>query len=147
MRISLRSRVPGTPKGILERSDTGESSIGYNFEPNELSSAYGLVQIDKLEGFNAQRRANWRRLDDFMATRTGVRAGRTTAGTDTTWMRFCFTVESDAGFDRTQAQQFLAARGVSTRMASSSVPCSSTSTETIGTPIQSPLPWGCSSVG
>ena len=89
MRISLRSRVPGTPKGILERSDTGESSIGYNFEPNELSSAYGLVQLDKLEGFNAQRRANWRRLDDFMATRTGIRAGHTTVGTDTTWMRFC----------------------------------------------------------
>ena len=102
----------GTPYDLVFVFDT----IGYNFEPNELSSAYGLVQLDKLEGFNAQRRANWRRLDDFMATRTGIRAGRTTAGTDTTWMRFCFTVESDAGFDRTQAQQFLAARGVSTRM-------------------------------
>ena len=102
----------GTPYDLVFVFDT----IGYNFEPNELSSAYGLVQLDKLEGFNAQRRANWRRLDDFMATRTGVRAGRTTADTATTWMRFCFTIESDAGFDRTQAQQFLAARGVSTRM-------------------------------
>ena len=102
----------GTPYDLVFVFD----SIGYNFEPNELSSAYGLVQLDKLEGFNARRRANWRRLDDFMAGRPGVIAGRTTPQTDTTWMRFCFEIIPDAGFDRTQAQEFLASRGVSTRM-------------------------------
>ena len=102
----------GTPYDLVFVFDT----IGYNFEPNELSSAYGLVQLDKLDGFNAQRRANWRRLDDFLAPRPGVTAGRTTPETDTTWMRFCFTIDPDAPFDRTQAQEFLAARGVATRM-------------------------------
>ena len=102
----------GTPYDLVFVFD----SIGYNFEPNELSSAYGLVQLDKLEGFNARRRANWRRLDDFMAGRDGVTPGRTTPDTDTTWMRFCFEITPDAVFDRTQAQEFLAARGVSTRM-------------------------------
>ena len=102
----------GTPYDLVFVFD----SIGYNFEPNELSSAYGLVQLDKLEGFNARRRANWRRLDDFMTERPGVTPGRTTPHTDTTWMRFCFEITPDAPFDRTEAQEFLAARGVSTRM-------------------------------
>ena len=102
----------GTPYDLVFVFDT----IGYNFEPNELSAAYGLVQLDKLDGFNEQRRANWRRLDDFMSAREGVTTGRTTPHTDTTWMRFCFTVDTDAPFTRTQAQEFLAERGVSTRM-------------------------------
>ena len=102
----------GTPYDLVFVFD----SIGYNFEPNELSAAYGLVQLDKLEEFNSRRRANWRRLDGFMADRPGVTPGRTTPETDTTWMRFCFEITPDAGFDRTQAQEFLADRGVSTRM-------------------------------
>ena len=102
----------GTPYDLVFVFD----SIGYNFEPNELSAAYGLVQLDKLEGFNARRRANWRRLDDFMTGREGIIAGRTTPDTDTTWMRFCFEITPDAPFTRTQAQEFLAERGVPTRM-------------------------------
>ena len=102
----------GTPYDLVFVFD----SIGYNFEPNELSAAYGLVQLDKLEGFNARRRANWRRLDDLMADRDGVTRGRTTPETDTTWMRFCFEITPDAPFTRTQAQEFLAERGVPTRM-------------------------------
>ncbi len=102
----------GTPYDLVFVFDT----IGYNFEPNELSAAYGLVQLDKLDGFNAQRRANWRRLDDFIATREHLTAARTTAETGTTWMRFCFTIDPGAPFDRSGAQRFLAARGVSTRM-------------------------------
>ena len=31
-------------------------------------------------------------------------------------MRFCFSINDDAPFDRMQAQEFLAQRGVSTRM-------------------------------
>jgi CDP-4-dehydro-6-deoxyglucose reductase, E1 len=102
----------GTPYDLIFVFDT----IGYNFEPSEMGAAYGLVQLDKLDGFNQQRRDNWQRLDDFMATRTGVTSARTTDDTDTTWMRFCFTVDDDAPFDRTQAQQFLADQGVATRM-------------------------------
>ncbi len=101
------SLADGTPYDLVFVFD----SIGYNFEPNELSSAYGLVQLDKLEGFNARRRANWRRLDNFMVGRPGVVPGHTTADTDTTWMRFCFEIGPDAGFDRTEAQEFLGGPG------------------------------------
>ena len=51
-----------------------------------------------------------------MANREGVTAGQTQAETDTTWMRFCFTVDEDAPFTRENVQQFLLDRGVATRM-------------------------------
>ena len=102
----------GTPYDMIFTFD----SIGYNFEPTEISAAYGLVQLDKLTGFNQQRRDNWRRLDDFLATRDGVTRGRTTPETDTTWMRFCFTIDDDGGIDRSEVQEQLEERGVATRM-------------------------------
>jgi Predicted pyridoxal phosphate-dependent enzyme apparently involved in regulation of cell wall biogenesis len=102
----------GTPYDMVFLFD----SLGYNFEPNELSAAYGNVQLDKLPEFNGQRQANWQKLNDFMASREGITSGRTQKETDTTWMRFCFSIDEDAPFTRTQAQEFLADRGVSTRM-------------------------------
>lgn len=102
----------GTPYDLIFVFD----EIGYNFEPSEIGAAYGLVQLDKLADFNARRRANWQRLDDFLATRDGVTAALTTPDTDTTWMRFCFTIDDDAPFDRTRLQEMLEARGVATRM-------------------------------
>jgi len=102
----------GTPYDLVFVFD----SIGYNFEPSEIGAAYGLVQLDKLAAFNQQRRDNWQRLDDFFAGFEGVGRSITTPGADTTWMRSCFTIDEDAGFDRTHAQEFLEARGVATRM-------------------------------
>lgn len=102
----------GTPYDMVFVFD----SIGYNFEPSELGAAYGLVQLGKLDRFNGQRRANWQRLQDFFAGRAGVTAGLTTEGARTTWMRFCLSIDEDAPFTRTQAQEFLVERGIETRM-------------------------------
>ena len=82
----------------------------------ELGAAYGVVQLRKLDRFNAQRRANWQRLEDLLATRRGVTTGRTTPEARTTWMRFCLAIDDDAPFTRQQVQEFLAERGVETRM-------------------------------
>jgi len=102
----------GTPYDLIFTFDT----VGYNFEPNELSSAYGLVQLEKLPGFNEQRTANWSKLNDFFGTRDGFTGGETTPDTDTTWMRFCFTLDDDFAWGRNEVQGFLDDRGVSTRM-------------------------------
>jgi len=102
----------GTDYDLIFVFDT----IGYNFEPNELSAAYGLVQMDKVLGFNEQRRANWSKLSDFMESRDGLTGGETTAETDTTWMRFCFTLDDGFPMSRNDVQKFLEDRGVSTRM-------------------------------
>ncbi len=106
------SLADGTPYDLVFVFDT----IGYNFEPSEIGAAYGLVQLEKLPLFNQKRRDNWHRLDDFFGAFDGIGRSVTTPGADTTWMRSCFTIDEGAGFDRTQAQEFLEARGVATRM-------------------------------
>ncbi len=102
----------GTPYDLIFVFDT----IGYNFEPNELSAAYGLVQMDKLPSFNEQRSANWTKLSDHFASRDGLTGGETTPETDTTWMRFCFTLDDDFSMSRNDVQRFLEDRGINTRM-------------------------------
>jgi CDP-4-dehydro-6-deoxyglucose reductase, E1 len=104
----------GTPYDLIFVFDT----IGYNFEPSEMGAAYGLVQLDKLDDFNGQRRANWQRLNDYFAglDHDGVAQGVTTTDARTTWMRFCFTVAPDSPMNRNDVQEFLEDRGVSTRM-------------------------------
>ena len=104
----------GTPYDLIFVFDT----IGYNFEPSEMGAAYGLVQLDKLDEFNGQRRANWQRLNNYfsMLDGDGVAQGVTMPGARTTWMRFCFTVAPDSPMDRNEVQEFLESRGVSTRM-------------------------------
>ena len=102
----------GTPYDLIFVFD----EVGYNFEPSELGAAYGVVQLTKLADFNARRQANGRRLEEFFATRTGVTSAKTTADTETTWMRGCFILDDDAPFSRTEMQEFLLERGIPTRM-------------------------------
>lgn len=117
----------GTRKGETERFGTLADgtqydlvfvfdTIGYNFEPSEIGAAYGQVQLDKLATFNQQRRDNWQQLQDCLVTIPGLTASTTTADAATTWMRSCFTIDDDAPFTRSEAQEFLEARGVATRM-------------------------------
>lgn len=103
----------GTPYDLIFVFD----HVGYNFEPSEIGAAYGLVQLDKLDRFNTRRRENWQRLHDFFARHEGrVDLPVTTPECDTTWMRYCFVVGEDAGFERTELQDFCEAHGIPTRM-------------------------------
>lgn len=101
----------GTPYDLMFVFD----DMGYNFEPSEIMAAYGLVQMDKLDAFNARRQDTFRRLDEVLARHPDkVVRPRTTAGVDTTWMRFPFLLAE--GIDRTAAQEFFLERNIPTRM-------------------------------
>jgi CDP-6-deoxy-D-xylo-4-hexulose-3-dehydrase len=103
----------GTPYDLVFVFD----EVGYNFEPTEWSAAFGLVQLDKLDDFNARRRHNWTMLDGFFtAHEDRIVRPRTTPDCDTTWMRYCFELRPDSGLDRTAVQEFLESRNVATRM-------------------------------
>ena len=91
--------------------------VGWNFEPSELSAAFGLVQLDKL-GDNLARR---RRV--FDQTRQQVarwphlfHLPQLTAGVETAWHMFPFCIEPTSGIRRAELQQWMEARGVDTRM-------------------------------
>jgi CDP-6-deoxy-D-xylo-4-hexulose-3-dehydrase len=101
----------GTPYDLIFVFD----DMGYNFEPSEIMAAFGLVQMDKLDGFNARRQDAFAAIDSaFSRHDERVVRPRTTEGVDTTWMRYPFLLED--GIDRVAMQEFFAERDIPTRM-------------------------------
>jgi CDP-4-dehydro-6-deoxyglucose reductase, E1 len=88
---------------------------GYNFEPSEISAAFGNVQLDRLVEFNERRQQNFAHIDDALAPHEDkVTRVRTTPEVETTWMRFPFLLGD--GIDRNHMQEFLLERGIPSRM-------------------------------
>ncbi|MFN8040956.1 MAG: DegT/DnrJ/EryC1/StrS family aminotransferase [Acidimicrobiales bacterium] len=91
--------------------------VGWNFEPSELSAAFGLVQLDKLAD-NLERR---RRVFERTAEQVGrwphlFVLPRLTPGVETAWHMFPFLIERSSGIRRAELQRWMEARGVDTRM-------------------------------
>jgi CDP-6-deoxy-D-xylo-4-hexulose-3-dehydrase len=91
--------------------------VGWNFEPSELSAAFGLVQLDKLQ-YNLARRqrtfaltaAQFARWPDLFTL------PRLTDHVVTGWHMFPVIINPDAGIRRADFQQWMEAAGVDTRM-------------------------------
>ncbi|HTR71826.1 MAG TPA: DegT/DnrJ/EryC1/StrS family aminotransferase [Mycobacteriales bacterium] len=91
--------------------------LGWNFEPSELSAAFGLVQLDKLEGNLARRRRNFDLTAAHFARYPQLFAlPRLTEGVETGWHMFPILIRPDAGVRRSALQAWLEERGVDTRM-------------------------------
>lgn len=91
--------------------------VGWNFEPSELSAAFGLVQLDKL-GDNLARRQRV-----FERTRTQVARWpehfvlpRLTEGVETGWHMFPMLLAPGSPIRRAELQQWMERHGVDTRM-------------------------------
>jgi CDP-4-dehydro-6-deoxyglucose reductase, E1 len=91
--------------------------VGWNFEPSELSAAFGLVQLDKLGENLARRQRNAELIGAHLArwphpfTRP-----RLTDGVETGWHMFPLLVNADSGIRRSELQQWMEGHGVDTRM-------------------------------
>jgi CDP-4-dehydro-6-deoxyglucose reductase, E1 len=91
--------------------------IGWNFEPSEISAAFGRVQLRRLPGFLERRRRNFARLSAHLSRYPEVFAlPRTTAELDTAWHLFPFQIHRDSGVRRGELQQWMESHGVDTRM-------------------------------
>jgi CDP-6-deoxy-D-xylo-4-hexulose-3-dehydrase len=91
--------------------------LGWNFEPSELSAAFGLVQLGKLPANLAARKRNFARLSQHFAQRPDVFVlPRTTDGVDTAWHMFPVLIRPESGVRRAELQQHLEHKGVDTRM-------------------------------
>jgi len=93
----LRNLAKPRPSLLLRRSTvTSNTTIcssstrsAGNFEPAEISAAFGLVQLDKLPGNLAKRKHNFERLTRLFAQRPDVfGCRRTTPEVDTPWHMF-----------------------------------------------------------
>ena len=90
--------------------------LGYNLEPSEMGAAFGLVQLDKLEGNIVARENNFRRQRAFFETYEHwfvlpkqLQAARTG------WLAFPLTIRPDAPFTRRDMQIYMERRDIQTR--------------------------------
>jgi CDP-6-deoxy-D-xylo-4-hexulose-3-dehydrase len=91
--------------------------VGWNFEPSELSAAFGVVQMGKLAANLERRKRNF----DVLCERLGrhprcFTLPRTTPGIDTAWHMFATLIRPESGIRRSHFQQYMEHHGVDTRM-------------------------------
>ncbi|MCF2530281.1 DegT/DnrJ/EryC1/StrS family aminotransferase [Yinghuangia soli] len=90
---------------------------GWNFLPTELCAAFGVPQVKKLPLNYERRQHNFRRFSEILRRHPAhFTPPRQTEGLDTAWLSFCFLVKPDAGFGRSDLQQYLEAQGIDTRV-------------------------------
>jgi len=91
--------------------------VGWNFEPSELSAAFGEVQLRKLPQNLARRQRNFSRLREGFGRHPEVfELPRTLEGLDTAWHMFPLLIRPEAGVDRAAFQAHMEDHGVDTRM-------------------------------
>ena len=91
--------------------------VGWNFEPSELSAAFGVVQLDKLAENLARRQRNYEMTRAHLSRWPDVfTLPRTTPGIETGWHMFPTIISPDAGIRRADFQQWMEGNGVDTRM-------------------------------
>jgi CDP-6-deoxy-D-xylo-4-hexulose-3-dehydrase len=91
--------------------------VGWNFEPSELSAAFGLVQLDKLGENLARRRRNFALTGAQLARWPQLfTLPRVTDGVETGWHMFPLLIEPASGIRRGELQQWMEGHGVDTRM-------------------------------
>ena len=91
--------------------------VGWNFEPSELSAAFGLVQLDKLPDNLARRQRNFELTSAQVGRWPGLfTLPRLTDGIETGWHMFPIVIEPSSGIRRGELQQWMETHGVDTRM-------------------------------
>jgi CDP-6-deoxy-D-xylo-4-hexulose-3-dehydrase len=91
--------------------------VGWNFEPSELSAAFGLVQLDKLADNLARRQRNFALTSAHFARWPELfTLPRLTDGVETGWHMFPVLINAESGIRRAALQQWMESHGVDTRM-------------------------------
>jgi CDP-4-dehydro-6-deoxyglucose reductase, E1 len=81
------------------------SAVGYNFLPSEISAAFGLVQLDRLQTYVDRRIANFGTLLDFFGEfEDWFILPRQQPDTRTAWLAVPLVVRDDAPFTRRDLQ-------------------------------------------
>ena len=89
--------------------------IGYNFLPTEISAAFGLVQLKKLNKFTQIRQKNFENLNSFFSNQRFFKLPKQLPQVKTSWLAFPLTINSDAPFSRIEIVKHLESHGIQTR--------------------------------
>ena len=108
-RFSIKlDNIPYDSKFVFEE-------IGYNFLPTEISAAFGLVQLKKLNKFTQIRQKNFENLNSFFANQRFFKLPKQLPQVKTSWLAFPLTINSDAPFSRIEIVKHLESHGIQTR--------------------------------
>lgn len=92
------------------------TALGYNFLPSELSAAFGLVQLERLEGYIESRIRHFRDLLEFFAGyERWLVLPRQRANTHTAWLALPLIIRDSAPFTRRELQVEFETQGIQTR--------------------------------
>ncbi|MFZ3207704.1 MAG: lipopolysaccharide biosynthesis protein RfbH [Geobacteraceae bacterium] len=93
------------------------SHFGYNLKVTDMQAAVGCAQLEKLPGFIAVRKRNWRMLRDGLDGLSDYFVlPEATENSDPSWFGFLLTVREGAGFSRDAIVGHLERKGIQTRM-------------------------------
>ena len=91
--------------------------VGWNFEPSELSAAFGLVQLDKLAENLARRQRNFELTSAELARWPDLfTLAELTPGVETGWHMFPLIINPESGIRRSELQRWMESHGIDTRM-------------------------------
>jgi perosamine synthetase len=89
--------------------------LGYNYRMTDMQAAMGLVQLQKLDGFIAERRAQAARYDAAFRDLPGVIVPLSPPYTEHTYQSYWIRFPREAGVDRDVLLRAAVARGISCR--------------------------------
>lgn len=90
---------------------------GWNFEPAEISAAFGVVQLDKLPENLARRQRSFELTSSWFAKWPELfTLPRLTEGVETGWHMFPILINEGSGIVRGEYQTWMETRGIDTRM-------------------------------
>ena len=93
------------------------SNIGYNLKATDLQASIGFVQLDKLEGFISARKANWKKINDYITKNEEFFiAHEPTQNSDPSWFGYAITVKDNNFFNRDELVKFLNENRIATRL-------------------------------
>lgn len=93
------------------------SHFGYNLKVTDMQAAIGCAQLDKLPGFIAARKQNWKRLSKGLADlRDYLILPEWEPQVDPSWFGFLITVKASSPLRRDELVAHLEGKGIQTRM-------------------------------
>ena len=92
------------------------SHIGYNLKATDMQASLGLSQLQKIDGFVAQRRANFDHLTSRLQGVEGLILPQATKHAVPSWFGYPITLHPELDVDREELLRFLDSRKIGTRL-------------------------------
>lgn len=92
------------------------SHVGYNLKLTDMQAACGVAQIDKLDSFISQRKANFSYLKEHLSIIPDLILPQAQPSSDPSWFGFPISLSLTSKHDRSSLVKYLDSRGIGTRL-------------------------------